>query len=192
MNKKLAAGIITHRGRPIGCDRGAAVSATKLVRAVVLGAVLALGAGCGGPDTEPKGAGGAVPGPNGGDERKVEEVCELLTDAEITEAIGEHDAGRYDPDLSACVWLANSPDQGAFTEAIVVTLVSEDDHRNRVKAKPGDPIEGFGEGATYSPMHGELWFRCGDQWCSVQAAGLDGDRRKQVVHRLARSLDGRR
>ncbi len=45
-------------------------------------------------------------------------------------------------------------------------------------AEIGETVEGFGDGATYAGLHGELWFPCGDgDYCGVKGGISDGDER---------------
>lgn len=164
----------------------------RVIQALVLGAALAAGAGCGDSGGGPTGArnGADVPTSIGGPDG--EPACKLLTGAEVTEAIGAHDGGQHDYAHGGCVWSANAPLKDGFTQQIHAAVLSEDRYHQLAGIEIGDPIDGFGDGATYSPTYGQLWFPCGDQWCGIKAAIADGDEREQIAQRLARSLDSRR
>lgn len=159
----------------------------RFTHALVLTAALAMGAACGGSGSEPTGPDGGTGAPEDGGEA----ACELLTDDEITETIGEHDGGQHDYAFGGCVWSAKAPVQDGFTEQIHATVLSADLFRDLAGIEVGDPIAGFGEGATYSPRHGQLWWQCGDQWCGVKVAVVLGDEIEEIARRLARSLDSR-
>jgi len=49
-------------------------------------------------------------------------------------------------------------------------------------------VNGFGDGATYTQTHGELWFPCqNDRFCGVRARTADGDTRQGFAEQLART-----
>lgn len=89
------------------------------------------------------------------------------------------------------MWTAKAPAQDGFTEEISATVVPEHLYRKLAEYDSGDPTEGFGEGATYSPNHGQLRFRCGDQWCGVKVAVVD-EEMEPIARRLAGVLNSRR
>lgn len=164
------------------------MSFTKVAQAVVLSAVQAIGAGCGDGDGGEADADNGVAGPHLSGKPKGEPACELLTHAEISGAIGEHDGGQTDIAYGGCVWTGTTPLEAGFTEQVSISVVPE--NRYRRLAEIGDPIAGFGEGATYAPGHGELWFRCGADWCGVKVTAAGEI--EEIATRLAHSLDGRR
>lgn len=87
------------------------------------------------------------------------------------------------------MWSAKTPDQDGWTNQIHASVLPEDLYRT--VAEIGDPVDGFGEGATYKANYGELWFRCSDEWCGVNAAVIN-DQIEQIAKRLAHLLDSRR
>jgi hypothetical protein len=127
--------------------------------------------------------------------------CALLTDDEITEAIGPHDRGNTSLSnewgLQSCRWTATRaqsmegfPDgwhdaiEVAAFDAAAVPLV-----RQQVR---GEPMAGFVEGATYDNTYGELWFDCPHgRLCVVKVHTASGDRREQVATQLARLVESR-
>jgi hypothetical protein len=158
--------------------------------ALALGAVLAVGAGCVGSSEGSTDTSGEAAAPQGGSEP----ACELFTDAEVTEAIGEHDGGQHDPAFGGCMWSAKVPVKG-HTEEVRAVVVPEDTYRELTNLTGSDrkTVDGFGEGsATYTNIYGELWFRCGGQWCGVVAHTYYRDKREQVARKLAQALDSRR
>jgi hypothetical protein len=115
--------------------------------------------------------------------------CELLTGDEVTDVIGPHDGGAQDYVFGGCVWTASSGEDG-FTESVAVAVLETDEYE--ALAEEGEPVEGFGDGATYAEMHGELWFPCQDgKFCGVKARTADGDTRQGFAEQLARTVMAR-
>lgn len=126
--------------------------------------------------------------------------CALLTDAEITEAIGPHDTGSSSLSnewgTQSCRWTATKAQnvegypewhdaiEVAAFDAGVVPLI-----RQQIR---GDPLAGFVPGATYDHLYGELWFDCPQgRLCVVKVRTASGDRRQQIATQLARSVERR-
>jgi hypothetical protein len=164
----------------------------RVTTLAVATAALAFGAGCGG-DSDSEGATGAGGDPSGAGVPPVGEACDLLAEDEVTEAIGEHDGGQPDYAYGGCLWSAMTADANGWTNRIRAAVLPEDVYRQLVDPDPGRrlPIDGFGEGATYDNLNGELWFRCDDQWCLV-AAETNAGPREQIARQLASSLDASR
>lgn len=166
----------------------------KLGQAAVASAALALVVACGSngdgssstsadlPDT------GKLADAPAADES--EAACKHLTEGEITEAIGPNDGGQHDYLLGGCVWKATSGPKDGLVEAIFATVLPQGQYE--AVAEIGEPVEGFGAGATYATLHGELWFPCrnGD-FCGVKVDISDSDKREDVAMRLGRVLQGR-
>jgi hypothetical protein len=59
-------------------------------------------------------------------------------------------------------------------------------------AEIGDPVAGFGDGATYAELHGELWFQCrGEMFCGVKSRTAEGETRQGFAEQLATAVKGR-
>ena len=167
----------------------------KLVQAVAVCGVLALAlAACGGSDDgsgSGSGSGGGLrdaPVENAQDSDRPA-ACDLLTEDEVTDVIGPHDGGAHDYVFGGCVWTASSGEDG-FTPSIHVAVLTADEHE--ALAEPGEPVAGFGDGATYADLHGELWFPCqGDKFCGVKAGTADGDTRQGAAEQLAKAVQER-
>lgn len=125
--------------------------------------------------------------------------CALLTDAEVTEALGPHGRGNDGVENewgdSSCRWTATAaaPKHPEWHDALEVAVW--EGHmvawaRDQVS---GDPIDGVRPGARYDRMWGTVWFECaGGRVCAVRlrtAAGGKG--RKEMAAKLARLVDGR-
>src|SRR5262245_52363536 len=107
------------------------------------------------------------------------EECALLKEAEITDAIGTHNPAEPDLYFGGCAWYANIPptDTG-FRPGVIVAVVPQIVFDQ--VAHVGEPVEQFGDGATYDSTHGELWFRCrGDMHCGLKLRIEDSDRRAE-------------
>jgi hypothetical protein len=162
--------------------------------------VLLLSAGltaCGKTDSpqnppRPGAAGGAGP-----------DRCALLTDEEVTAAIGVHHGGSIGslerPSLwgaESCRWTAVAAREiagyGTWTDAIEVAVFDktrESWHRSQAE---GEPVEGLGAGALYNENNGELWFDCGDgRFCAIKAHTAAGEGRPELAQRLAKIVRGR-
>ncbi|MFG3601595.1 hypothetical protein [Micromonospora chersina] len=115
--------------------------------------------------------------------------CERLTKSEVSEVIGPNDGGQHDYELGGCVWTASSGAKDGLVEAIHATVLSKAEYE--AVAEIGEPVSGFGDGATYDDGHGELWFPCGSgDFCGIKAKISDPDKRKDVALRLGKSLQG--
>jgi hypothetical protein len=109
--------------------------------------------------------------------------CSLLTEAELTEAIGPHDPPIRDPMFGGCAWAgpAIAGGQRATVNIAVLPAMAFEQ-----LAEIGAPVEGFGPGATYSQRHGQLWFPCkGDMYCGVRSNIDPVERRARVIRQLA-------
>lgn len=163
----------------------------KLLQAVAVSGVLAITlAACGSSDD---GAGSPRLGDVGqenasdatGDSGRPAE-CELLTEKEVTDVIGPNDGGAQDYVFGGCVWTASSRKDG-FAESVTVAVLESGEYE--AVAEVGEPVDGFGDGATYAEMHGELWFPCqGGKFCGVKAGTADGDTRQGFAEQLARAV----
>ena len=126
--------------------------------------------------------------------------CALLTDAEITDAIGPHDTGSSSLSnewgMQSCRWTATKAQnieglpewhdaiEVAAFDAGVVPMI-----RQQIR---GDPLAGFVPGATYDHLYGELWFDCPQgRLCVVKVRTASGDRRQQIATKLARLVESR-
>lgn len=83
--------------------------------------------------------------------------------------------------------------EDGFTEEIRAAVLPEDLFQRVANTSQDQlPVDGFGDGATYSRNGGELWFRSADQWCVIHASTYDADGREQIARQLASSLNERR
>jgi len=112
------------------------------------------------------------------------EECSLLTDAEVTAAIGPHGAPEMDMLFGGCAWHAQvPPTENGFRPGVVVAVVPAVAYEQ--VAHVGEPVDGFGAGATYDSTWGELWFRCrGDMHCGLKIDISDPDERAATARRL--------
>lgn len=126
--------------------------------------------------------------------------CELLTDAEITEAIGPHDPGSSSLSnewgIQSCRWTATRAIHveglPEWHDAIEVAAFDADAVPLIRQQIRGDPLAGFVPGATYDHLYGELWFDCPQgRLCVVKAHTASGDRREQIATTLARLVESR-
>ncbi|MFJ4849623.1 MULTISPECIES: hypothetical protein [unclassified Streptomyces] len=167
----------------------------RIAHTAILVTVLAVVTACGsgnsavsGPADHPSSvslptmdAGGEDPGGN--------ESCKYLTREEVAAAIGPNDGGKQDYVFGGCVWSASSTKDG-FREAIFAAVLPKAQYES--VAEIGDPVSGFGEGATYATMHGELWFPCREgDFCGIKAHTASSDDREQIARRLATAMRGR-
>jgi len=163
----------------------------KRVQAAAVGGVLAIAlAACG--DSDDGGASPLIPGDtaqeNAQDTDRPAE-CALLTESEVTKVIGPHDGGADDMVFGGCVWTASSSKDG-FTESVHVAVLTADEYD--MVAEVGDPVAGFGDGATYAELHGELWFHCrDDKFCGVKSGTAEGEPRQGFAEQLAKAVLGR-
>lgn len=175
----------------------------------VAGLLLALGvvlSGCTGSDDDGTDAGPATttnssvptsggiiisPVDTGGDTLDVaSDQCSLFTGDEVEAVIGPHDGGQQDFQLGGCVWTAGAADSGGYTPRVQATVADQGIYE--AVAEPGDPVDGFGDGATYDTIYGELWFPCANgQWCGVKADLADGDERRTATLALGTLLRDR-
>ncbi|PSK65698.1 hypothetical protein B0E53_02355 [Micromonospora sp. MH33] len=166
----------------------------KLAHVAIVGGALALVVGCGsdggrtssGPADDPgtpDDVASAMTAPKG-------DECKRLTASEVTEVIGPNDGGQHDFAIGGCVWTATSGAKDGLVEAITVTVLSKAEYEG--VAEVGEPVTGSADGATYNPIHGELWFPCrsGD-FCGIKVKISDPDKRKDVATRLGKVLQGR-
>jgi hypothetical protein len=165
---------------------GAVMSRMKFQPTVGLFLVAALLAACG-----EAGSAGAPQGRGAGLDR-----CTLLTDEEVSEAIGAHDGGssfdveRPGSGAEGCRWRAASSREiegyGTWLDLVEVAVfdkAAESLYRDRAE---GEPVEGLDDGALYNESTGELWFSCGDgRFCAVKARTAKADGREQLARRLA-------
>ncbi len=129
--------------------------------------------------------------------------CTLLTDEEVSAAIGAHHGGSSGslerPGLwgaEGCRWTSVTSREiagyGNWSDAIEVAVFAkarESWHRDQAE---GDPVEGLGDGARYNETNGELWFNCGaDRFCAIKAHTASADGREELARRLAAIVRGR-
>jgi hypothetical protein len=156
--------------------------------APILMAVLLLAiAGCDRPQ-----AGAALQGPDevagqSAPESWGNDACKLLKDNEIEAVIDEHAAGRQDMLFGGCIWPSTTTLSDGRPEAIHAAVLSEAEYHQL--AEIGEPIDGFGEDATWAELYGELWFRCaGGRYCGIKVVTASSDYRREHAEGLARAL----
>jgi hypothetical protein len=126
--------------------------------------------------------------------------CALLTDAEVTEAIGPHGGGRTGEGEwgnMGCRWTATTvqdvsgfPD--GWRDAVEVAVFDENRTAWARDQATGSPVPGFVDGALFDESYGDLWFPCAaGRMCVVKARTASGDRRQEIALRLARLVNGR-
>jgi hypothetical protein len=125
-----------------------------------------------------------------GEQENVDE-CALLTEAEISKTIGAHGPAEQDLYFGGCAWYASVPptDTG-FRPGVIVAVVPNIVFRQ--VAHVGEPLEGFGQDATYDATHGELWFSCrGDMHCGLKLRIADSEQRAEAARRLGQLVKQR-
>ncbi|RBM18957.1 hypothetical protein [Streptomyces sp. PT12] len=161
----------------------------RLWPTIVLVGALTFATACGGDDSSSDNGSDSGNGSGAGSDSGENALCDTLTDEEITDAIGEHEPGTHDYVFGGCVWTASAADADGFTASIHAAQLPADQYES--VAEIGEPIDGFGEGATYDDIHGELWFPCGDAFCGIKAGTADSGPRQDIATRLAQSLRDR-
>ncbi|PSK65703.1 hypothetical protein B0E53_02360 [Micromonospora sp. MH33] len=163
----------------------------RLGHVAIVGGALAMVVACGsdGSSSSPTSAG--TPGTDDSVSAVTQakgDECERLTKSEVSEVIGPNDGGQHDYQLGGCVWTAASAKDG-LAEAIHATVLPKAQYE--AVAEIGEPVSGFGDGATYDSGYGELWFPCrsGD-FCGIKANINDPDKRKEIALRLGKILQG--
>ena len=143
---------------------------------------LALLTACGGDEGAKDSVGGKA---------QVAEECDLLTDAEITAAIGAHNPAEPDMYFGGCAWYSTTaPTDTGFRPGVIVAVVPQIVFDQ--VAHVGEPVTEFGDGATYDATHGELWFRCrAEMHCGLKLRIADSDQRAELARRLARLVKER-
>ena len=166
----------------------------KLGQVAIVGGALALLVACGSGDdpgpTNPGGLPGTATGLPTADAPAQDAECGRLTEGDVAEAIGPNDGGQHDYLLGGCVWTSTAGEKDGLVEAVHATVLPADQYE--AVAEIGEPVSGFGDGATYADLHGELWFPCrsGD-FCGIKAKISDPDRREEIAMRLGKALQGR-
>ncbi|MEV4124393.1 hypothetical protein [Nocardia sp. NPDC049707] len=160
----------------------------------IVGGVLAAVVSCGnGGDSRPTtsvGLPGTAPALPGATASGQGGECDRLTNSEITQAIGPHDGGQHDYLLGGCVWSSTAGEKDGLVEAIHATVLPAAQYE--AVAEIGEQVSGFGAGATYANLHGELWFPCrSGEFCGIKAKISDPDRRQDVALRLGKVLQSR-
>ncbi|MEV6815151.1 hypothetical protein [Micromonospora sp. NPDC051296] len=167
----------------------------KLGQVAVVGGALALVVACGSDDgpssSNPAGPPGTATELPATDAAPLQDgECGRLPEGDVAEAIGPNDGGQHDYLLGGCVWTSTAGETEGLVEAIHATVLPAGQYE--AVAEAGEPVSGFGDGATYADLHGELWFPCrsGD-FCGIKANISDPDRREEVAMRLGKVLQGR-
>lgn len=129
--------------------------------------------------------------------------CTLLSDAEVTAAIGAHDGGSRGslerPNAwgsESCRWTATASRDidgyGRWSDAIEVAVFDkarEDYYRDQAE---GEIVPGLGELALYDESSGDLWFNCGgERLCAVKARTASATGRQELAIRLAKLVQQR-
>jgi len=140
----------------------------------------------------------AIPAPDSTKDASGLNRCALLTDPEVRDAIGPHDAGTNDVTnewgVQSCRWIPNSPQKnGASSEWIEVALFFKETEPWAREQAEGGPVKGFVDGARYDPSYGVLWFNCAhSRFCVVKAHIASPEpRREQVARQLAELVEKR-
>lgn len=110
-----------------------------------------------------------------------EEACELLDDATVDSALGPNDGGAHDYQYGGCIWSGEGTDSQGLPYTLSVAVTTPET-KELVADTRVEPIEGFGEGATWSTTWAELWFPCLDgNWCLVHASVAEEDDERRAV-----------
>lgn len=124
--------------------------------------------------------------------------CALLTDAEVTEALGPH--GRGNNGLpnewgeSSCRWTATNPapKHPEWHDALEVAVFESKMLSWARDQMTGDPLDGVSPGARYDRMWGTVWFACaGGRVCAVRLRTAASKGRKEMATKLAHLVNGR-
>jgi hypothetical protein len=146
---------------------------------VALSAALVAVAGCAPNGAKP---GTAAPGGTTGAASELgtaNKACSLLTDQEVTDAIGAHLPPEPDLLYGGCLWKTGVGSVEDISRIIVAVVPP-----GRFEPESGaEPVPDFAPGAMYAPMYGELSWPCGGQVCIVKAAIVGPGARHQEVAR---------
>ncbi|QDH71094.1 hypothetical protein [Marilutibacter alkalisoli] len=164
-----------------------AIARSALILATVLIAAIA---GCDRPQADSTTQGSDGLSSYSAPESWGNETCKLLRDSEIEAVIDEHTPGRQDLLFGGCIWPSKTTLSDGRPEAIHAAVLSEGEYRQL--AEIGEPIDGFGEGATWAELYGELWFRCaGGRYCGIKVVTASSEYRREHAEGLARALGSR-
>ena len=135
--------------------------------------------------------------------RETLDRCALLSDEEVSAAIGAHHGGHAG-DLErpsvwggeGCRWTAVAvleiTGYGNWSDAIDLAVFDKSREPWYRAQAEGEPVDGLGAGALYDESTGELWFECGDgRFCAIKAHTASGDGRQQLAQGLAKLVQGR-
>ncbi|MCM4081854.1 DUF3558 domain-containing protein [Paractinoplanes hotanensis] len=141
-------------------------------------------AGCGGQSTDTPASGAAEQPPATGaaPERADQQLdgCELLTDAEITAEIGDHDGGS--PGADGCVW-ENPANAHSVTLSVGIPGTAAGGELPASDPIVGDPAPGP-DGIRF--VTGEAEFAAGDRACSLRVVtSVTDDSDRPAMIRLA-------
>lgn len=124
--------------------------------------------------------------------------CALLTDAEVTEALGPHGKGNNGIENewgnSSCRWTATNPAPGhpEVHDAVEVAVFEGNQLAWARDQMSGDPVDGVVPGARYDRSYGTVWFECaGGRVCAVRMHTAASKGRKENAVKLARLVNGR-
>jgi hypothetical protein len=124
--------------------------------------------------------------------------CALLSDAEVTEALGAHERGYNGVENewgnNSCRWTATNaaakhPEWHDALEVAVWEANMVSWARGEMR---GDPVDGVGPGARYDRAWGTVWFECaGGRVCAVRLRTAASKGRKEMATKLAHLVSGR-
>lgn len=126
--------------------------------------------------------------------------CTLLTDDEVTSAIGPHAAATSDLITTwgehGCRWKSTTAQKmdgypDGWFDAIEVGVFDKNDDWARRQMK-GEPVSNFVESAVYDRSYGQLWFACaGGRTCVIEMRTASGKKREETALQLARLINQR-
>lgn len=124
--------------------------------------------------------------------------CALLSDAEVTGALGPHGKGNNglpnEWGNSSCRWTATdpAPRHPEFHDAVEVAVFEANMVQWARGEMSGDPIDGVAPGARYDRAWGTVWFECaGGRVCAVRMHTASSKGRKENAVKLARLVHER-
>lgn len=147
--------------------------------AALVAALAVVVAGCGSSDDsagDDGGTKGDVAAAAGLDDSgtAINDSCGVLSDDQVTAAIGAHKKPEQDYVFGGCYWQSTEgPSDVATAWGLRVAVNLTDDMVAALDPELGQPVDGLGPDATYDDTSHELWFDCADQRRCVVDAVLE-------------------
>ena len=127
--------------------------------------------------------------------------CQLLTDAEIEQAIGPHGPGHAgipnEWGEQSCRWTATRSQAidgypNGWHDAIEAAAFNAFKSASARQMATGEPVAGFPGKAQFDKSYGQLWFECANgRMCAIGVNTNAGEHREEIATRLAHLLESR-